>query len=190
VPSLAAARLCAGIHKQRTAILEIRPTRPAGLRGRRMNTTTWLRASLVPCCWGPELAAGMGRFELRTARGGPPAQGRRQLALPGCAGQERRGVRARQGPATGRTPAGAARGRPGRLPLRADLGHTAHYEIRSLVPEFEFTAPTTWPTARRRPVRPVRPGDRSRRALQFVGIGCPDIAKLQVQAATAARWAI
>ena len=60
--------------------------------------------------------------------------------------------------------------------------NTLPYEIRSLVPEFVvYRANDVAYTAQTASFGPVRPGDRSRRALQFSGIACADIARLQVQ---------
>jgi len=71
---------------------------------------------------------------------------------------------------------------PGGCRFDLTLVNTLPYEIRSLVPEFVvYRANDVAYTAQTASFGPVRPGDRSRRALQFSGIGCADIARLQVQ---------
>lgn len=71
---------------------------------------------------------------------------------------------------------------PGGCRFEFALTNTLPYEIRSFVPEFSvhrasgvaYSAQTvSW--------GPVPPGDRIRRAVRFVGIGCADIARLQIQ---------
>jgi hypothetical protein len=55
------------------------------------------------------------------------------------------------------------------------------YEIRSFAPDFTvYRANDVAYTSKLTVFGPVRPGDRQQRALQFVGIACNDIAKLQV----------
>jgi len=71
---------------------------------------------------------------------------------------------------------------PGGCRFELTLVNTLPYEIRSLVPEFVvYRANDVAYTAQTASFGPVRPGDRNRRALQFNGIGCTDIARLQVQ---------
>lgn len=70
---------------------------------------------------------------------------------------------------------------PGGCRFEFALVNTLTYEIRSLVPEFTvYRANGVAYNAQTASFGPVRPGDRTRRALRFVGIGCADIAKLQV----------
>ncbi len=71
---------------------------------------------------------------------------------------------------------------PGGCRFELALVNTLPYEIRSLVPEFTVhRASGVAYSAQTAGFLSVRPGDRSRRAVQFAGIGCADIAKLQVQ---------
>jgi hypothetical protein len=71
---------------------------------------------------------------------------------------------------------------PGGCRVELALVNTLKYEIRSLVPEFAvYRANEVAYSAQLAGFGPVRPGDRQSRALQFAGIGCADIAKLQVQ---------
>ena len=71
---------------------------------------------------------------------------------------------------------------PGACRFELALVNKLNYEIRSLVPEFTvYRANEVAYSAQLAGFGPVRPGDRNRRAVQFAGIGCADIAKLQVQ---------
>ncbi|MCU7369687.1 hypothetical protein PEC18_02055 [Paucibacter sp. O1-1] len=70
---------------------------------------------------------------------------------------------------------------PGGCRFELALSNKLDYEIRSVVPDFTVlrandVAYMTQLTG----FGPVRPGDEHRRALQFAGIGCGEIAKLQV----------
>ncbi|MDL2338052.1 MAG: hypothetical protein QFE16_09430 [Pseudomonadota bacterium] len=62
------------------------------------------------------------------------------------------------------------------------LVNTLTYEIRSLVPDFAvYRANGVAYSVQTAGFGPVRPGDKGRRAVQFGGIACADVAKLQVQ---------
>lgn len=70
---------------------------------------------------------------------------------------------------------------PGGCRFELVLSNKLDYEIRSVVPD--FTVLRTNDVAYMTQLTgfgPVRPGDEHRRALQFAGIGCGEIAKLQV----------
>lgn len=71
---------------------------------------------------------------------------------------------------------------PGGCRFEFALRNTLPYEIRSLVPQFTVlrdngVAYSTQTAS----FGPLRPGDSTRRAVQFLGIGCKDVAKLLVQ---------
>lgn len=73
---------------------------------------------------------------------------------------------------------------PGGCRFEMALQNTLAYEIRSLVPEFtvfrqQGTSAVAYST-QLAGFGPVRPGDQHRRALQFAGIACADIARLEV----------
>lgn len=71
---------------------------------------------------------------------------------------------------------------PGGCRFEFALTNTLPYEIRSFVPEFSVHRPNgVVYSAQTASFGPVRPGDQIRRALRFGGIGCADIARLQVQ---------
>jgi hypothetical protein len=71
---------------------------------------------------------------------------------------------------------------PGGCRFEFALTNTLPYEIRSLVPEFSVhRASGVAYSAQTASFGPVRPGDQIRRAVRFAGIGCADIARLQVQ---------
>lgn len=71
---------------------------------------------------------------------------------------------------------------PGGCRFEFALSNTLPYEIRSFVPEFSVHRPNGVAySAQTVSFGPVRPGDQIRRALRFAGIGCADIARLQVQ---------
>jgi len=71
---------------------------------------------------------------------------------------------------------------PGGCRFEFALSNTLPYEIRSFVPEFSVQRPNgVVYSAQTASFGPVRPGDRIRRAVRFAGIGCDDIARLQVQ---------
>jgi hypothetical protein len=62
------------------------------------------------------------------------------------------------------------------------LVNTLPYAINNLVPEFAvYRANGVEYRALTAGFGPVRPGDRGRRVVQFEGIGCADIAKIQVR---------
>lgn len=70
---------------------------------------------------------------------------------------------------------------PGGCRFELTLANTLPYEIRSLVPAFTvFRASGVAYSSQTASFGPVRPGDNSRRALQFNGIACADITRLQV----------
>lgn len=71
---------------------------------------------------------------------------------------------------------------PGGCRFEFVLSNTLPYEIRSFVPEFSVQRPNgVVYSAQTASFGPVRPGDRIRRDVRFAGIGCADIARLQVQ---------
>lgn len=71
---------------------------------------------------------------------------------------------------------------PGGCRYELALHNGMSYEIRSLVPEFQVLRGNGVPySSQMLGFGPVRPGDTHRRAVQFPGIGCADIARLQVQ---------
>jgi len=71
---------------------------------------------------------------------------------------------------------------PGGCRFEFALTNTLPYEIRSFVPEFSVHRPNGVAySAQTASFGPVRPGDQIRRAVRFGGIGCADIARLQVQ---------
>lgn len=71
---------------------------------------------------------------------------------------------------------------PGGCRFELALVNTLPYRIASLVPEFTaFRANDVPYSTQTADFGPLRPGDRSRRAVRFPGIGCADIARLQVQ---------
>lgn len=149
-----------------------------------MNTMAWLKASLgvlllgalgLPPAWADfELKDGQGRTILLKDDGTW-----RYLDALGASG-------AASEPAKEQPQAELLLERrvdaPGGCRFELTLVNTLTYEIRSLVPEFAvYRANDVAYSAQTASFGPVRPGDRSRRALQFVGIGCADIARLQVQ---------
>lgn len=70
---------------------------------------------------------------------------------------------------------------PGGCRFELTLINQLPYEIRSLVPDFTvFRANDVAYNSQLTGFGPVRPGDRHRRATQFAGIACSEIAKLQV----------
>ncbi|HSM21058.1 MAG TPA: DUF3157 family protein [Rubrivivax sp.] len=70
---------------------------------------------------------------------------------------------------------------PGGCRFDLTLANTLPYEIRSLVPTFTvFRASGVAYSSKTASFGPVRPGDSSRRALQFNGIACAEITRLQV----------
>lgn len=149
-----------------------------------MNSTTWLRAGLAALVLGAScLPAAQADFELKDG------QGRRILlkddgtwsyveapAVSGAASE----------PAKEQPQADLLLERradvPGGCRFELALVNTLTYEIRSLVPEFAvYRANDVAYSAQTASFGPVRPGDRTRRALHFDGIRCADIVKLQVQ---------
>ncbi len=149
-----------------------------------MNTTTWLRASLGALLLGAiGLPPAWADFELKDNQG-------RTLLLKDDGTWRYLNPQAGSGAASepARDPPQAELllerrvDAPGGCRFELTLVNTLTYEIRSLVPEFEvYRANDVAYSAQTASFGPVRPGDRSRRALQFVGIACPDIARLQVQ---------
>ncbi|MBE0550600.1 MAG: hypothetical protein IH627_23635 [Rubrivivax sp.] len=149
-----------------------------------MKTKTWLRTSLgalmlgalwLPAAWADfELKDGQGRTILLKDDGTW-----RYLEAPAASG-------AASAPAKEQPQAELLLERrmdaPGGCRFELTLVNTLTYEIRSLVPEFAvYRANDVAYSAQTASFGPVRPGDRSRRALQFIGIACTDIARLQVQ---------
>lgn len=71
---------------------------------------------------------------------------------------------------------------PGGCRFEFTLDNTLPYEIRSLVPQFTvLRANGVAYSTQTASFGPLRPGDSTRRAVQFLGIACRDVAKLLVQ---------
>ncbi|MDO9314054.1 MAG: hypothetical protein Q7T97_05875 [Burkholderiaceae bacterium] len=71
---------------------------------------------------------------------------------------------------------------PGGCRFEMVLVNTLPYAIRNLVPEFAvFRANGVEYRALTAGFGPVRPGDKGRRTVQFEGIACSDVAKIQVR---------
>lgn len=71
---------------------------------------------------------------------------------------------------------------PGGCRFDMVLINTLPYAINNLVPEFAvFRANGVEYSAQTAGFGPVRPGDRGRRSVQFPGIGCGDVARLEVR---------
>ena len=150
---------------------------------------TWLRAALGALVLGAAcLPAARADFELKDEQG-------RAILL-----KDDGTWRYLDAPAASAAPASAAASEPAKeqpqaemlLERRVDvpggcrfelaLVNTLPYRIGSLVPEFAaYRANEVAYSTQTADFGPLRPGDRSRRAVRFPGIACADIARLQVQ---------
>lgn len=146
-----------------------------------IETVKGLRAALVAAGLAALAAGALADFELKDEQG-------RRILLKDDGSWRYVDASAAAAPATSAKPVLQAELRlerrieaPGGCRFELALSNKLDYEIRSVVPDFTVlrandVAYMTQLTG----FGPVRPGDEHRRALQFAGIGCGEIAKLQV----------
>jgi len=155
----------------------------AAFEDRHMTTTTWLKSTLGALVLGALCLPAVGAdFELKDGQGRrillkddgtwrylePPAPGEAASAPVPEQPQAELHLVQRLDP-------------PGGCRFEVSLVNTLTYDITSLVPQFTvYRANDVAYSTQSSSFGPVRPGDRISRSLQFRGIGCGDIVKLQV----------